>query len=144
MDTAPLTDADRELIDQAVACNERAFDPEFDDGAHVVAAAVRTTDGATYEGVSLPTTIGRASTHGEPVAVGAAIADGHTHDEIETCVAVSYPLPEHEKHPTRVIPPCGSCRELLADCNPEMRVITSIDGEKRVVCAIDLLPTRSW
>jgi cytidine deaminase len=78
------------------------------------------------------------------VAVGAAIADGHTHDEIETCVAVSYPLPEHEKHPTRVIPPCGSCRELLADCNPEMRVIAPVDGEERVVRAIDLLPGRPW
>jgi len=144
METSPLTDDDRELIDHAIACNERAFDPEFDDGAHVVAAAVRTTDGATYEGVSLPTTIGRASVHGEPVAVGAAVADGHTHDEIEACVAVSYPLPEHEKHPTRVIPPCGSCRELLADYNREMRVITPVDGEPRVVQAIDLLPTRSW
>jgi hypothetical protein len=27
------------------------------DGGHAVAAAVRTTDGTTYEGVSLPTTI---------------------------------------------------------------------------------------
>jgi cytidine deaminase len=144
METSPLTDDDRELIDHAIACNERAFDPEFEDGAPVVAAAVLTTDGAVYEGVSLPTTVGPASVHGEPVAVGAAIADGHTHDEVETCVVVSYPLPEHENHPTRVIPPCGSCRELLADYNREMRVITPVDGENRVVQAIELLPGRPW
>jgi cytidine deaminase len=144
MDTSPLTDADRELIECAVACNERAFDPGFADGAHVVAAAVRTADSATYQGVSLPTTVGRASVHAEPVAVGAAVADGHTHDEVETCVAVSYPLPEHETHPTRVIPPCGSCRELLADFSPEMRVVVPVDGETRVVRARALLPGRPW
>lgn len=144
MESTPLTDADRELIDHAKACNERAFDPDFFDGGHVVAAAVRTSDGAVYDGVSLPTNVGRASICGEPVAVGAAIADGHRHDEVETCVAVSYPLPEHEAHATRVIPPCGSCRELLADYDEAMRVITPVDGENRAVRAIDLLPTRTW
>jgi cytidine deaminase len=33
---------------------------------------------------------------------------------------------------------------LLADHNPEMRVITPVDGEEQVVRAIDLLPARSW
>ncbi|AGB17232.1 cytidine deaminase [Halovivax ruber XH-70] len=144
METEPLSAKDEALIDRITETNERTFDPDFFDGAHIVAACVRTTDGSVYEGVSLPASIGRASMCGEPVAVGAAIADGYSHDEIETSVAVAYPMPAHDADDARVIPPCGSCRELLADYNEEMRVIVPVDGENRVVPAIDLLPTRTW
>lgn len=144
MKTTQLSSHDEALIEQIKETNERTFDPEFLDGAHIVAAGVRTTDGTVYDGVSVPASVGRASMCGEPVAVGSAIADGYSHDEIETSVAVAYPMPSHEANGARVIPPCGSCRELLADCNEDMRVIVPIDGENRVVSAIDLLPTRTW
>jgi len=81
---------------------------------------------------------------GEPVAVGSAIADGYSHDDIETSVAVAYPMPSHDEDEARVIPPCGSCRELLADYNETMRVVVPVDGENRIVSAIELLPTRTW
>ncbi len=144
METAPVSSEDEALIKRMMETNERAFDPEFFDGAHIVAAGVRMMDGSVYEGVSLPASVGRASMCGEPVAVGSAIADGYSHDEIDTSVAVSYSMPSHDETDTRVIAPCGSCRELLADYNEEMRVIVPIDGESRVVSAIDLLPTRTW
>lgn len=144
METAPLSPEDEALIKQIMETNERTFDPKFFDGAHIVAAGVRMTDGSVYEGVSLPASVGRASMCGEPVALGSAIADGYSHDEVETCAAVAYPLPSHDENEVRVIPPCGSCRELLADYNEEMRVIVPFDGENRVASAIDLLPTRTW
>lgn len=144
METAPLSSNDEALIEQIMETNERTFDPEFFDGAHIVAAGVRTTDGSVYEGVSLPASVGRASMCGEPVAVGSAISDGYNHDDIDTSVTVAYPMPSHDENETRVIPPCGSYRELLADYNEEMRVIVPLDGENRVVSAIDLLPTRTW
>lgn len=144
MNTASLTEADSALIEAVRETNTRAVDREFFDGAHIVAAGVRTTDGAVYEGVSLPATVGRASMCAEPVAIGSAIADGHRHDDLRTCVAVAYPMSDHEATEQRVIPPCGSCRELLVDCSEEMRVIVPIDGSNRVVSAIDLLPTRTW
>jgi cytidine deaminase len=144
METAPLSSEDEALIEHIIQTNERAFDPEFFEGAHIVAAGVRMTDGAVYEGVSLPASVGRASMCGEPVALGSAIADGYSHDEIDTCAAVAYPMPSHDADDQRVVPPCGSCRELLADYNEEMRVIVPVDGENRVVSAIDLLPTRTW
>jgi cytidine deaminase len=50
----------------------------------------------------------------------------------------------HDAEEIRVIPPCGTCREMLADYDEEMRVIVPIDGENHVVRAIDLLPTRTW
>ncbi|PSQ26514.1 cytidine deaminase [Halobacteriales archaeon QS_9_68_17] len=144
METAPLSSEDEGLVEHIVQTNERTFDPDFFEGAHIVAAGVRTTDGAVYEGVSLPASVGRASMCAEPVALGAAIADGCSHDDIDTCVAVAYPMPSHDTDEARVVPPCGSCRELLADYNDEMRVIVPVDGEKRAVSAIDLLPTRTW
>ena len=144
MDTAPLTDADESLRDRALDVNREAFDPEFFDGGHVVAAAVRTADGSVYDGVSLPTSIGRVSACAEQGAVSAAIADGHAHDEIAACVAVSHPLPSHDAEEHRVVPPCGACRELLVDYNPEMRVVVPVDGESRTVRATELLSVRTW
>ncbi|KPN31200.1 cytidine deaminase [Halolamina pelagica] len=162
MDTSPLTDADDALLDHATDLNRETFDAEFFDGAHIVAASVRTADGAVYDGVSLPASIGRASTCAEPGAVSAAIADGHSHDDIEACVAVAYPMPEHDADDARPIPPCGVCRELLADYNPEMRVVVPVDGSHelstateqsdagdgdgalRTVRAEALLPIRPW
>lgn len=144
MDTAPLTDADEALLDHATDVNRETFDADFLDGAHIVAASVRTADSAVYDGVSLPASIGRASTCAEPGAVSAAIADGHRHDEIQACVAVAYPMPEHDEDEARSIPPCGVCRELLADYNPEMRVVVPVEGENRTVRAAELLPVRPW
>lgn len=144
METTPLTAEDEALIEHLMETNERTFDSEFFDGAHIVTAGVRMSDGSVYEGVSLPASIGRASMCGEPVALGSAIADGYSHDEVKTCAAVAYPLPSHEEKEPRIIPPCGSCRELLADYHEGMRVIVPIDGENRVARAIDLLPTRTW
>ena len=144
MKTAKLSSQDEALIAQIKETNARTFDPAFFDGAHIVAAGVRTMDGSVYDGVSIPASVGRASICGEPVAVGSAIADGYSHHEIETSVAVAYPMPSHDENEPRVIPPCGSCRELLADCNEDMRVIVPIDGDNQVLSAIDLLPTRTW
>lgn len=144
MDTTQLTAADEALVAAVEQTNERAFDPAFFDGGHVVAAGVRTDDGEIYDGVSLPTAVGRASVCGEPVAVGSAVADGHSHDEIETCVAVSYPLPEHDATEIRVVPPCGVCRELLVDYNEEMRVIVPDGNGLGVARAVELLPCRTW
>jgi cytidine deaminase len=161
METESLTDDDRALTEAITEKNERAFDPGFFDGGHVVAAGVRTRDGAVYDGVSLPTAIGRASICAEPVAIGNAIADGNSHDDIQTCVAVAYPLPAHDADDQRVIPPCGVCREMLADYNPEMRVIVPVTEDLDITsdetvgsggsaedCCVGtaegLLPVRTW
>lgn len=144
METAPLSPADDSLIDHAKELNRETFDPELFDGAHIVAASVRTADGTFHDGVSLPASIGRASTCAEPGALSAAIAAGYERNDIEACVAVAYPMPEHDEDEQRPIPPCGVCRELLADYNPEMRVVVPVDDEVRTGRAGDLLPVRPW
>lgn len=144
METSSLTSEDQALIEHAKQTNRRAFDPEFFDGAHVVAAAIRTSEGDVYDGVSLPANIGHASSCAEPVALGSAMAAGVSREDLETCVAVSYPMPDHDADERRVVPPCGTCREILADYGADIRVIVPVDGENRVARAIDLLPARTW
>ncbi|WP_207586380.1 cytidine deaminase [Halomontanus rarus] len=144
METHALTSDDEALVAHATETCERTFDPDFFDGAHIVAAAVRTTDGDVYDGVSLPASVGSASSCGEPVAVGSAVADGVARADLETCVAVAYPMAAHDADEVRVVPPCGTCRELLADYRDDLRVIVPVDGDDRVARAIDLLPTRTW
>jgi cytidine deaminase len=60
------------------------------------------------------------------VAIGLAAADGDT--EIDTIVAV------HRWG--EVIPPCGTCRELMTDQASEARVIVP-DGDGKTVVPVD-------
>jgi cytidine deaminase len=139
--TTDLTEADRELISRAESTTETAFDPDRWGGAHVVGAALRTADGTVFTGVSMPANVGRTSMCAEPVALGAAISEGH--DEFESVVAVRHPLPE-EPRGFEVVPACGACRELIADYGERIGVVVPHDGRLTKVDAIDLLPTRNW
>jgi len=143
-----LTDADRELIDHARAVCHDAFDPSgFDgEGAHVVASGLRTAD-RVYDGVSLPTNVGRASVCAEPVSIGAAVADGVDAADFETVVAVAHPRSGDDGDQPTVIPPCGVCREMLVDYRSDLRVIlpeSEEGGPLTVERAVDLLPGRTW
>jgi cytidine deaminase len=142
-----LTDTDEDLIQRAAETCEQAFNPDIFEGSHIVAAAVRTDNDETYTGVSLPSSIGRASVCAEPVAIGSAIADAHSAAELNTSVAVAYPMPYHDYDETRVIAPCGVCREMLADYRGDLRVIVpeaDEGGPLGVARALDLLPRRTW
>ncbi|MFB6198226.1 MAG: cytidine deaminase [Halobacteriaceae archaeon] len=139
--TRSLSKADRELIKRAEEVTRTAFDPDQWGGAHLVGAALRTTDGKTFTGVSLPANVGRVSSCAEPIAIGAAIANGH--DAFDTIVAVRHPLPG-ESRDHEVVPACGACRELIADHGDDTDVIVPRDDGLAKVRAIDLLPTRTW
>ncbi|WP_232700425.1 hypothetical protein [Halobacterium wangiae] len=145
MDLAPLTDADDRLVDHAVAAAEAAFSPDgagrFDGPAHIVSAAVEASDGDVYTAASLPASVGRASTCAEPGALGSAVADGA--HSFERVVAVEHPRGVDESF--RVVPPCGVCRELLADYGDDIRVVVRTEaGDVGVARAADLLPVRTW
>ncbi|AHG02737.1 hypothetical protein HALDL1_03180 [Halobacterium sp. DL1] len=145
MDLAPLTAADERLVDAAVDASRDAFSPpeegRFEDAAHIVTAAVETSDGGVYTAASLPASVGRASTCAEPGALGSAVADGdHSFDRV---VAVEHPRGDDESF--HVIPPCGVCRELLADYGDDIRVVVRTEeGDVGAVPVADLLPARTW
>ncbi|WP_330631196.1 cytidine/deoxycytidylate deaminase family protein [Halocatena halophila] len=137
MDAKTLTDRDERLLDRARTTCKGAYDPNFFDGAHIVAAAIRTAAGDSYDGVSLPANIGRVSQCAEPSAIGTAIADGNAHDDLECAVAVAF-----DSDVPAVVPPCGACRELLMDY--DIDVIVPLEGVPHRVSPATLLPTRTW
>lgn len=144
MNLQSLDDGDQRVVDAAVDAAEQAFSPtddgRFDGAAHIVSAAVESSDGEIYTAASLPASVGRASTCAEPGALGAAVADG-AHD-FECVAAVEHPRGEDESF--RVVPPCGVCRELLADYGSDVRVVVREGDDVGVTTVGDLLPARTW
>lgn len=131
-----------EVVEAAESATREAYDPDRFDGAHLVGAAVRGGDGDIHTGVSVPTQLGRAGVCAEPVAIGSAIDAGTT--EFEAIVAVGHPRPDEEDYEYTVIPPCGVCREMIADYGADIDVLVPHEDAVRVVDAIELLPTRTW
>jgi len=145
MDPTPLTDADHALLERAADAADDAYSPpdagRFEHDAHVVTAAVETTDGDYHVAASLPASVGRASTCAEPGAIGAAVAVGAR--DFERIAAVEHPRGERDG--ARVLSPCGVCRELIADYGDDVRVLVRTDdGDVGGVRAADLLPGRTW
>lgn len=144
MDLQDLDEGDQRILDAAIDAAKRSFSPDdhgrFDGDAHVVSAAVEGADGEVYTAASLPASVGRASACAEPGALGAAVADGvHAFERV---AAVEHPRGQVDDF--RVVPPCGVCRELLADYGADIRVVVREDGDVGVVTAGDLLPARTW
>lgn len=122
----PLAANDRSLIAAARDALRRRYRPHH----HSVGAAVRTASGRVYAGINLD-----ASPHGpcaEPIAMGAALTAG---ERIVGIVAVTRSGARY-----RVLPPCGSCRQLLADYAPGAAVITVERGKVGTAKVADLLP----
>jgi cytidine deaminase len=99
-----------------------------DSSAGSVAAALRTSAGNVYTGIclSLNCGIGFCAEH-------SAVAEmlKHREREVSAIVAVSA---------SRVVPPCGRCRELLLQVSPRNRhAMVGVDGAKSVPLG-DLLP----
>lgn len=89
------------------------------DGDESRAAAAVVTPETVHTGLHLDTTISTAAVHAEPVAVADAV-ETHGDPEILACAAVSRPGSDAPPDP---IPPCGVCRELLADYAPDAAVL---------------------
>lgn len=107
---------------------------------HTVAAALRDDRGRIWTGLHLGTTVGRLSICAEPIALGRAILEGALLEgggKIVAAVAVRHPKPDEPEQSIAVVPPCGACRELLADYAPTAWVIVS--GERKLSVA-ELLP----
>lgn len=136
-----LEPGDEELIDNAEAAVEAAFDPDYLGGAPMVGAAVRGDSGAVYTGVSVPAGAGRASTCAEPAALSNALQAGEA--GLEASVAVRHPLPDEERS-FEVVAACGACREQLWDFDPGVAVLFPTAEGPRKAPVEDLLPGRHW
>ena len=96
-----------------------------------VGAALRSRDGAVVAGCNVENAAFPAGTCAERGALAAAVAAGHRDFDL---VVVATDAVE----PT---PPCGMCRQALAEFAPTLRVIAITTGGKRAEWVLsDLLP----
>jgi len=120
-DDVKLGKADQELIAAARATIKRRYRGDWQE----VGAALRTRSGKIFTGVNLDAYLGRMAVCAEAVALGQAVVDlGDA--GIDTIVAVRHPTPEEDDQTIAVVSPCGACRELIFDYDPNARVIVPI------------------
>lgn len=116
----------QELVDAAAEVRERAYAPY---SRFAVGAALRAADGAIYAGCNVENASYGMTICAERNAVAHAVACGardFTAIAVVTLNGVS---------------PCGACRQVLAEFNPQMTVILADGaGNQRCYCLADLLP----
>lgn len=88
---------------------------------HRLAAAIRGRDGKISTGIHLGATIGRLSICAEAVALGRAIMEGD--GRIAVIAALRAPKPGEAGREPALVAPCGACREMIFDFDPEALVI---------------------
>lgn len=118
----------KQLIKKAIEVNSNAYTPYY---KFKVGASVLTKNGEIFSGCNVENITPAPCCCAEQVAVTNAVKSGHQ-DIVAVAVygdGIDYCYP------------CGSCRQLLVEFNPEMDVIVakSVDDYK-VYKAKDLLP----
>jgi cytidine deaminase len=119
--------ADVALIEAARDAIRKNYDAATEN--HTVGSALRCGSGQIYVGVNVYSLHGACA---EFIAVGAAITAGER--GFTTIVAVRGPNGEE------ILPPCGNCRQMLADYAPDCDVIVPVDEGAAKIKARDLLP----
>lgn len=129
-----LTADDYKLIEMATEAIRKGYRKNW----HSVGAALRTADGEVFTSIHIDATVGRIAVCAEPIALANAIMAGKT--RYDTIVAVKHPNPEKGREDFEVASPCGMCREIITDYDPDTRVIISSEGKLKKVMMMDLLP----
>lgn len=128
-----LTEADYELIERA---KETAHRLHVDD-LHEVAAALRTRSGMVFTGIHIESSVGYADVCGEVAAMCNMVSAGE-HD-IDTIVAVN----SDGKGKFWILSPCGRCRELISDLDPNANVIVGSLEQPKKMSISDLMPMKT-
>jgi cytidine deaminase len=119
------------LIRAAIQSREYAHAPY---SAFAVGAAVLCTDGSIFTGCNVENLSFGLTMCAERVAIGAAVAAGKRDFR---CIAVAADTDE-------VISPCGACRQVLAEFNPELAIISAnLSGKVQEFSLEVLLPRAS-
>jgi cytidine deaminase len=142
MNYTELTESDRAVLQHALDASDRLYVQ----GIQEVGAALRTTGGQIFSAIHFETATGFANVCGEVAAICCMVAAGHRDLEI---VAAVWRDPQGQHY---LLPPCGRCREVISDFNPETWVIVTTMPDHWDAIAIDhpmkvrvaeLLPLRS-
>lgn len=116
------------LLERAKQARERAYTPYSN---FPVGAALLTSDGKIYVGCNIENASYGLSNCAERTAIFKAVSEGE--EDIEA-IAVVADTP-------RPVPPCGSCRQVIAEFNPKMQVILgNLKGDTLEDTIDNLLP----
>jgi len=123
-----LTQPDLALLAFAREVQEKAYSPY---SGFRVGAAVYSADGEIFQGVNVENAAYGSTMCAERGAISAAVAAGYR--DITAIAVVG-----DSEAPTV---PCGACRQVLAEFNPEMRIIMGGRTDEVMVMTLDeLLP----
>jgi len=118
---------ERGLVEAAVAALKAAYSPY---SGYTVGAAVLSADGSTYSGANIENAAYSASLCAERVAVAKAVSEG-ARDIIAIAIVAGDGC---------FAAPCGACRQVISEFNPDCLVIMAGDGETVVKPVSELLP----
>jgi len=114
------------LIDAARQARQRAYAPY---SSFSVGAALRVRSGRVFTGCNVENASYGLTICAERVAVVKAVSEGER--DFEAIAVVSQ----------GGVMPCGACRQVLAEFNPNLRVImVDLEGNNREFCLSQLLP----
>jgi cytidine deaminase len=117
---------DQELVALATEARERAYAPYSN---YAVGAALLGKSGRVYTGCNVENAVYSLTICAERAALFKAVSEGER--EFESIAVVT----------ANGGSPCGSCRQVLAEFAPELRVLIATPGKPAVVQTIgELLP----
>ena len=114
-------------LDRARQAREAAYAPY---SKFRVGAALRCADGTIVTGSNIENASYGLSMCAERTAVFAAVASGHT---AFAAIAVAGP-------PESATPPCGACRQVLAEFGPALPLLYTTPGGHAATTVAELLP----
>ncbi|CAF1035319.1 unnamed protein product [Rotaria sordida] len=130
-----INNDDWELIEEAKRVFRRLYQPYL----HTVVAVLRTISGHIYSGIHIESSQAYATVCGEVSAISSMVNDGHR--DLATIIAICGF--DDDKNRFKIMSPCGRCRELIGDFNPNAQVIVgTIDKPYRMAIS-DLMPLKS-
>ena len=122
----PLTDDDLALYERARGASENAYAPY---SRLPVGAALLTDGGQVFTGANVENASFGLTCCAERTAIFTAVSAGHS-DLAAIAVHAD----------AESAPPCGACRQVMAEFAPRLRVIWRRDGELVASSLGDLLP----
>jgi cytidine deaminase len=121
-------DQHKELVQRAVEAKSHAYAPY---SRFRVGAALLTDDGSIFQACNVENSSFSLTICAERNAVFQAVSHGRVNFR---SIAIASDSKEF-------LPPCGACRQVLAEFNPSIEIIlTTSDGRSRVMSLAELFP----
>lgn len=129
-----MQDSDiRALADWAISAREKSYSPY---SGFRVGAALLCRDGKIYTGANIENAAYTPTVCAERVAFFKAVNDGE-----RDFVAIAVAGGAESGVPKGFFPPCGVCRQVMAEfCNEDFRIVMAAEGKAQVYTLGELLP----